>query len=271
LLYLLHLAACTVLVLVAIFVALFGLAFGSFLNVCIVRLPRHTSLIRPASRCPHCKTAIRPADNIPLLSWLLLQGRCRNCQATISWRYPLVEAGTAVLFLLSFLSFGISVQGIGMDVLCFLLLGLAATDAETMTLPDAFTVPGILLGVTYCWLVGGIRAAAFSILWAAGAGLLIVSIRLIYSMIRHREGMGMGDAKLLALTTAWLGPELAGLGFFLGIIGASIYGLSAAMSRRHQQDALALRLPLGSFLCAGAVFAIFDGEQILKWYLQFFR
>jgi leader peptidase (prepilin peptidase)/N-methyltransferase len=138
---------------------LFGLAFGSFLNVCISRLPRHESIVHPRSRCPRCRAGIQAADNIPILSWILLRGRCRVCRWPIPWRYPAVEFATAALFLLSFLRFGLGVVAIGMAVLCFLLLGLAVMDAETMRLPDAFTLTGIVLGILY----SGIAPAFFRI------------------------------------------------------------------------------------------------------------
>ena len=136
-------------VLIPIFVVLLGLAFGSFLNVCISRLPRHESIVRPRSRCPRCAAPIAAGDNIPILSWILLRGRCRHCNQSIAWRYPAVEFATAALFLLSLLFFGLTVAGIGMAILSFLLLGLAVMDAETMRLSDAFSLPGIALGILY--------------------------------------------------------------------------------------------------------------------------
>src|SRR5271170_3826371 len=135
--------------LVGIFCGLLGLVFGSFLNVCISRLPRHALVAAGRSRCPECGKPIRARDNVPLLSFLALRGRCRDCGAPISWRYPAIELATAALWLLCWLEFGISVDAVGMAVFCFLALGLAAMDAETMLLPDAFTLPGIALGVIY--------------------------------------------------------------------------------------------------------------------------
>src|SRR5271170_5683833 len=135
--------------LVGIFCGLLGLVFGSFLNVCISRLPRHESVAAGRSRCPECGKPIRALDNVPLLSFLVLRGRCRDCGERISWRYPAIELATAALWVLCWLEFGLSVEGVGSAVLCFLLLGLAAMDAETMLLPNAFTLPGIVLGVIF--------------------------------------------------------------------------------------------------------------------------
>jgi leader peptidase (prepilin peptidase)/N-methyltransferase len=287
--------------LIAAFVALLGLAFGSFLNVCIARLPRHASIVRPGSRCPKCGMAIRVRDNVPLLSWLLLRGKCRACGWRIPWRYPAVEAATAALFLLCFFQFGLTVVGVGMAVLCLLLLGLAVMDAETMRLPDAFTWPGIGLGILYSGLLlgvarqfpgsfrllpgltlgvsaagphfsyarAGLVAAVLSGIWALLAGLGILAIRWVYWLVRGKEGMGLGDAKLLAMIAAWLGPALTGLTMFLGVMGASVVGLLVVgLGRKKAQAA---RLPFGTFLCAAAIYAAFAGEPILEWYLRFFR
>lgn len=257
-------------VLVAIFAALFGLAFGSFLNVCISRLPRHQSIVRPASRCPACGQSIRATDNIPLVSWMLLRGRCRFCGWRIPWRYPLVELATAMLFLLCYLIFGVTLSALGMVALCFLLLGLAVMDAETLLLPDSFTLPGIALGILYSGLHGGWRNALFAAAYGLGATVLILLIRGIYWLARRREGMGLGDAKLLALIAAWLGPRLSLLVLFLGVIAAASFGILLAV-RNRRKEMRNLAIPFGSFLCAAAIYAVFYGNETLAWYVQFFR
>jgi leader peptidase (prepilin peptidase) / N-methyltransferase len=292
--------------LVAIFCVLFGLAFGSFLNVCIARLPRHESIVRPASHCPACAKPIRAWDNLPLLSWIILRGRCRNCGWPIPWRYPLVELGTAILFLLAYLTFELTLEAAGMALLCFTLFGLAVMDAETMLLPDALTLPGIVLGVIFSGLTGGWRAAGLSAACAVAAAALILLIRGAYWLVRRREGMGLGDAKLFALIAAWLGPWQSLLVLFLGVVTATIFsllwvwlgnsrqkhtlcedsqtqgrqGLQPSQNPAAHAGALApevfnppgiQQIPLGSFLCAAAIYAIFCGEQTLKWYLQFFH
>jgi len=280
-----------VVLLTAIFSVLFGLAFGSFLNVCISRLPAHNSVISPGSHCPSCGRRIYTRDNIPLLSWALLGGRCRFCDWRIPVRYPLVELATALLFLLSFLAFGLTLKGGGMALLCFLLLGLAVTDAKALLLPDAFTLPGIALGVIYSGITGGWRAALWSSFHALLAALLVLLIRGAYWLVRRREGMGLGDVKLLAMIAAWLGPGQALLVFFLGAVGGAVFGLllitiqyyKEHLSRvpghpkknyfflRNDTDSGTHPLPFGSFLCAAALCVIFWGPQILKWYLHFFR
>ena len=276
-----HILADSVSVLISIFAVLLGLAFGSFLNVCISRLPRHESVITPRSRCPRCLAPILNRDNIPLLSWILLRGRCRNCGARIPVRYPLIEAATASLFLLCYFEFGLTLRGVGAAVLCWLLFGLAATDAETLLLPDALTLPGLALGVIFSGIriVDGTiyplwRQAAISLLWAACASALVLLIRGLYWLVRRREGIGLGDAKLLAMIVAWLGPWQAGLVFILAAVCAAAYGVGLmawAKLKSSPGKTLAARIPLGAFLCAAGILALFEGDSILAWYLSFFR
>jgi len=213
---------------------------------------------------------------VPLLSFLLLRGHCRDCHADISWRYPAIELATASLWLLCWLEFGASVQGIGTAVFCFLALGLAAMDAETMLLPNVFTLPGIALGVIYSGFIcnGGpparLRCAGWSVVWAASAAALVLAIRGLYWLVRRLEGIGVGDAKLLAMIAAWLGPANTLLVFFIAVVGGAIYGLLWLAVRKGQGGAAA-RLPLGSFLCAAAIYAAFEGGGTVNWYLSLFR
>jgi leader peptidase (prepilin peptidase) / N-methyltransferase len=215
-------------------------------------------------------------DNIPLLSFVVLRGRCRDCGARISWRYPAIELATAALWVLCWMEFGLSVEAAGMAVFCFLALGLAGTDAETMLLPDAFTLPGIALGVIYSgamcsdgWLVR-FRCAGLALGWAVCAAGLIVAIRGLYWLVRRREGMGQGDAKLFAMIAAWLGPKNAVLTFFLAVVVGAIYGVFWLGLRKGRVGAAA-RVPLGSFLCAAAIYAAFEGQATVEWYLGLFR
>ncbi|HEY0794728.1 MAG TPA: prepilin peptidase, partial [Acidisarcina sp.] len=265
-------------------------AFGSFLNVCISRLPAGESVVRPPSRCPQCRHEISAIDNIPLLSWLLLRGRCRACNSRISLRYPAVEVVTAALFLLCFFTFGFSLIGAGAAVLCFLLVGLAMMDAETMLLPDAFTVPGIVLGIIYAGMTGWTRepitapfhlvdsprtsAVLMSALTGVAAAAFILLIRWIYWLVRRQEGMGLGDVKLMALIGAWFGPAETFLVFFLAVVCGAIYGLVLiALSRvRRSENRIAAptKVPFGSFLCVAGLFTLFFGAQPLGWYFSLF-
>jgi leader peptidase (prepilin peptidase)/N-methyltransferase len=268
--------------LVFIYTVLAGLVFGSFLNVCVSRLPRHESIVAPRSRCPHCDAPIRSWDNIPVLSWILLRGRCRDCHQRISIRYLLIEMGTAALFLLCLLTFGLTVRALATATFCWLLLGLAATDAETMLLPDSLTLPGLALGIISSGFQGFFgdmpafewRSLARSLLSAICAATLVLLIRALYWLVRRREGIGLGDAKLLAMIAAWLGAKQTALVLFLGVVSAAIYGLmliAGGGARRNQAGGFTARIPLGTFLCAGAMIAIFEGNVILNWYVGLFR
>lgn len=189
----------------------------------------------------------------------------------------------AVLFLLCWLRFGVSLAAAAMAVLCFLLLGLAVMDAETMKLPDAFTLPGIVLGVVCTAMqraqgAGGLArgsvdlayGALWALLWALLAGLLLLAVRWGYFLLRGVEGMGMGDAKLLAMIAAWLGPWLTLLTLFLGVMVAAVWGVVWVALSKGRRNSLTTRLPLGAFLCAAALYAIFAGPPVIRWYMGFF-
>ncbi len=231
----------------AFVVFLFGLTFGSFLNVCIYRLPREQSVASPGSNCPKCHAEIRWYDNIPVLSWLLLRGRCRDCGARISPRYLLVELLTGVLFLACFLQFGYSLSTFKYCVFSFLTLGLIFIDAEWRLLPDALTLPGIGLGVAFSLLVPVndllsqflpvFAPAAYKLPWrllslsesllgAAVGASFIYGVAVLYLRARGVEGMGLGDVKLMAMVGSFLGVKLT----VLTIFGASVLGTLFGMS-----------------------------------------
>ncbi len=235
----------------AIFLA--GLAFGSFLNVCIHRLPRGMSVVRPRSACPQCKAPIRAVDNIPLLSWLWLRGRCRHCRARISFRYPAIELLTGLLFLACFSEFGLSLTTLKFCTFSFLLLGLIFTDAEHKLLPDSLTLPGILLGLVFSVFVqvddfpsrflpdSLWPPLASSVSWrlpslvdsAVGAlvgASFLYGVAVAYLRFRGIEGMGMGDVKLMALIGAFLGTRLTILTLFLATLAASLVGVGTILA-----------------------------------------
>lgn len=228
---------------------LFGLAFGSFLNVCIYRLPRGLSVVAPRSSCPACKTPIAFYDNLPVLSWFLLRGRCRHCKEKISPRYWVIELLTALLFLACYWYFGPTLSTLKYCAFSFLLLGLIFTDAETKLLPDAMTLPGLALGVVFSLLVpvndlasqflpgvvnlplnGEITARLLSLLdsllGAAVGAAFIYGAGAIYLRWRGAEGMGFGDVKLMAMVGAFLGIKLTVLTIFAASIAGSIFGLT---------------------------------------------
>ncbi|MHB1935668.1 MAG: prepilin peptidase [Acidobacteriaceae bacterium] len=249
-----------------------GLAFGSFLNVCIVRLPAHQSVVTPSSHCLYCAAPLRARDNVPVISWLWLRGRCRACKARISLQYPLVELGTAALFAACVLHTGATWQTLVDAVACFLLLGLAVMDWKTMLLPDMFTLTGI--GAAFCLRVFApgnqfrLRVARQILEDAAIAAALLLLVWVLYRIVRRREGMGLGDVKLLAMIAAFMGLAVALFAYFVGVMAAALFAI-ALLARRKVRGSD--RIPFGSFLAAAGIAAIFVGKPAIAWYLSTFH
>ena len=298
--------------------ALVGLLFGSFLNVCIVRVPRGMSVVSPGSHCIACGHAVRWFDNIPVVSWLLLRARCRDCGASISWQYPAVELATCLWFafaavrlwdawhpparvLGSYVPFW-TFETVGLAILGFLLIGLIVMDWRTQRLPDAFTLGGLFIGMFLVCLeaiflepgedqitftskhlrlsspgsfaargnvfLTGPEALIFGRIAAVlGAAAILLAVRWTYRAIRKRDGLGLGDVKLLAMTAAFLGFWPAVLSLFTGVILATGYALSLVVRR---QASATTRIPLGSFLGVGALFAAAAGVPVIAWYRGLF-
>jgi len=230
-----------------------GLACGSFLNVCVYRLPLGLSVVTPRSSCPHCKRPIAIYDNIPILSWLILRGRCRNCEAKISSRYLFVELLTAVLFVACYSHFGLTMATVKYCVFGFLLLGLIFTDAETKLLPDKLTLPGLALGLIFSLLVpvhdmasqflpalvnlpfsadiaNRLYSLLDSLLGAALGASFIYGAGAVYLRWRGAEGMGFGDVKLMAMVGAFLGIKLTVFTIFSASLAGSLFGLTTVLA-----------------------------------------
>jgi leader peptidase (prepilin peptidase)/N-methyltransferase len=226
-----------------------GLAFGSFLNVCIYRLPRELSIVYPGSACPSCKRPIAFYDNIPVLSWLILRGRCRQCHARISPRYLTVEILTGLMFLACYAQFGYTLALVKYCTLGFLLLGLIFTDAETQLLPDKMTLPGIALGLLFSGFVpvndlishflptftsldhtSRWLSVADSLAGAMVGASFLYGVGAIYLRTRGVEGMGFGDVKLMAMIGAFLGAKLTMLTIFTGSTVGSVVGLGTVLA-----------------------------------------
>jgi leader peptidase (prepilin peptidase) / N-methyltransferase len=249
-----------------------GLVLGSFLNVCIARLPAHQSIVTPPSHCPHCGMPIRPRDNVPVLSWLWLRGRCRACKARISLQYPLVELGTAALFLACVFHTGATWQTLIDAATCFLLLGLAVMDWQTMLLPDAFTLTGIGAAFLLKVFAPGnryrLRVAMETLEAAAIAAALLLLVWALYRVVRRREGLGLGDVKLLAMMAAFMGLPMALFSYFVGVLAAALFAVVLlARGKARGSD----RIPFGSFLAGAGIAAIFIGRPLIAWYLPMFR
>lgn len=244
--------------------ALSGLVFGSFLNVVVHRLPLRLSVVWPGSFCPHCKQPIRWYDNVPVLSWLLLRGRCRWCGEPISFRYPLVELVTAALFVASVARFGARPAAIVACVFVALLVALALIDLEHFLLPDLLTYPGMVLG-----LLGSFFATWTSplsaLMGAVGGALFLLLLIAVWYVVRRQLGMGLGDPKMLAMIGAFLGlPKTVATLFLASVIGSLVSVLLLATGRA----ARGTRLPFGVFLAIGGGLALFFGDALIGWYLR---
>lgn len=251
----------------AILSVFLGLIIGSFLNVCIHRLPKGESLVRPASRCPVCSVPIRWYDNIPVLSFLLLGGRCRGCGGRISWLYPAVEALTGMLFLLTMLRFGLGVRTIFLLAFLCGLVVVTFIDLDHQIIPHAVTLPGIPLGLIASLITRdpSPRDAAAGALVGAGLVYLVA----VYAEVAfQRESMGGGDINLLAMIGAFLGWRQVLLSFFLAVgAGACLSLLLIATGVLSRKD----RIPFGPFLALGAVVALFGGDGLIDWYWRLLR
>jgi leader peptidase (prepilin peptidase) / N-methyltransferase len=238
-----------------------GLLIGSFLNVVVARVPEHRSLWKPGSTCGACGTPIAWHDNIPLLSFAVLRGRCRACRAPISWRYPIIEGTTAVLFGAAALTFRSTADTVAAAALLALLVALTAIDLERQLLPDVMTLPGILLGVLANLATGRVSWPESLLGIVVGGGLFLIII------LASGGGMGAGDMKLAAMLGAFLGWQVVLLSILLAVIvgGLLAVGLMASGLRGRKDP-----IPFGPFLAAAGAVGLFWGERILGWYLSAF-
>lgn len=299
----------TIRILATVFAALLGLAFGSFLNVCLSRWPEGESIVKPRSHCRSCGRALAWWENVPLASWLALRGRCRTCNAWIGWRYPLVELAMGWLWGFSIWKFltpafdsnlpAISPflhwnlyneigQTIALLIFFWTLIAIAALDAEYLWVPDWLTLPGIVLGIasttTYEIIAQeysdappqsaasvALRFVLTRLAGVAISALLILIIYWVYKLIRKREGIGLGDAKLMAMLAAWLGLEGALLSFFIGVaLGsvAAIVAIAQHSKNKNNEGWAVMKLPLGTFLCVGGIISTLWGQPIIHAYLH---
>jgi leader peptidase (prepilin peptidase)/N-methyltransferase len=269
--------------LIAIIVFLFGLIIGSFLNVCILRIPGGKSIVLPASACPKCGAPIRPYDNIPVLSWLMLRGKCRACKTPISPMYPIVELLTGLLFLACLAAFGLTPEALKWAAFAAIMVVLVFTDLRERVLPDVVNFTGFGIGLAFSLFTKPIDGTALwianhmfdfpppapvlsfvdAILGAAlGSGLLwIVSEG--YFRLRGREGMGLGDVKMMLMAGAFLGVKRVLLTIFVGAVLGSVLGLLFILVRRKGSD---YELPFGTFLGAAALLVVFYGTPAVNWY-----
>jgi leader peptidase (prepilin peptidase) / N-methyltransferase len=265
---------------VALLAGLFGLLIGSFLNVCIYRLPRDLSVVKPRSYCPECNNTIAWYDNIPLLSYAILGGRCRRCGHRIPLRYPVVELLTGALFFCAFWFLGTTVAAAKFAVYAAIMIALIFSDLEERILPDEFTLGGTALGFIFAAFVpvsGGILLQIFysakqqwlvslcdSLLAATICSGALWGVRALYEKVRNREGLGLGDVKMGALIGAFLGIQGALLTLLVGSLLGVVVGLGYTWFTG--KDASTYELPFGTFLGVAALGVGFFGEVIFNWY-----
>ena len=249
----------------AILVTVFGTIVGSFLNVCIHRLPLRKSLMWPGSHCPKCQSPVKPYDNIPVVGYLRLRGRCRTCKAPISIQYPIVELITGGVFLGGYLLFDSPVLLVARLLFACAMIVLFVIDLEHRILPDVITLPGIVIGFVFSlFLPPGWRDSLIGMVLGGGSLWLLGEL---YFRMRHEEGMGFGDVKMLAMIGAFVGWKLMLLTLVLSSFAGSIVGLAiVALNRGDMKYAL----PFGTFLAMGAVDAATVGERIVQWYASFY-
>lgn len=262
-----------------VFVGIFGALLGSFLNVCVYRLPRNESVVQPRSRCPGCGTPIAWYDNVPLLSWLALRARCRRCHAPISVQYPLVEAAVALIWAGSVAWQGLNPDAIGDAFFVTLLLGIALADGQYYVIPDIFSLGGMVVGLAVALIPGGLlwwlgfagAALGYGLLWAvrwAGDHALRrgwIGGEELDTVLEEGEqptSMGEGDLRMMAMVGAWLGPVGVVLTIFLGALAGSLVFLPLRLMGRK------IAVPFGVFLAVGAVAALVVGADLIGWYVE---
>ena len=236
-----------------------GLVIGSFLEVVTYRVPRKISIIKPGSYCPNCNGKIAFYDNIPLISYLILRGRCRNCKVSISYKTFIIEILTGLLFVLNYFFFGLSIQTIIGIIFCSVLIAVSFIDIDLRIIPNVIVIPFTIVGLALNIYLNPIKwwmPLAFS----AGAFTFMLIINLIYP-----KGMGMGDVKLSLMVGAFLVKSVIA-GLFLGFLVGAIFGVAVIIKKRKMRQTI----PFGPFISIGSITALFWGDNILKWYTSFF-
>ncbi|HNR14379.1 MAG TPA: prepilin peptidase [Thermodesulfobacteriota bacterium] len=243
---------------------IFGTIIGSFLNVCIYRLPQETSIVFPGSHCPRCGQPIRFYDNIPLLSYLILAGKCRYCRASISFQYFLVEMASGIFSLLVFLHFSLSEYFVYFGFIASLLV-VTGIDLKHKIIPDVISLPGIVIGFACSFVLPRITYVDSLLGIALGGGTLL-TVSVVYYAVTKTEGMGGGDIKLLAMIGAFLGPKAVVAVIFISSCVGSLIGIGIILLKGKDRK---YAIPFGPFLALGAVIFVFWGDALLNWYQRF--
>jgi leader peptidase (prepilin peptidase) / N-methyltransferase len=248
-----------------VFASLFGLALGSFLNVCIYRIPLRQSIVYPPSSCPHCGERIRPYDNLPLISYLLLLGRCRHCRHPISLQYPLVEATTGILSLALFLKLGASLEYLFFLLFGAALIAIAFIDLHHKIIPDILSLSGIVVGFAFSLVPSSPLSWMDSVIGIIAGGGFLLLVGVAFEKITGREGMGMGDVKMLAMIGAWTGwKSLLFVILLSSLAGSLLGGILLVLSRKGARA----KIPFGPFLSLGTLLYLFFGNELVQWYFR---
>jgi leader peptidase (prepilin peptidase)/N-methyltransferase len=245
----------------AVAAAVVGLCVGSFLNVCILRLPKEQSLVSPPSTCPQCGQRIAWYDNIPLVSWIVLRGKCRRCGNAISAQYPLIEALVGALWLAAYLRYGISVHALAGALFCTILLGIGITDARHYLIPDEFTWGGLGIGLGLS-LVGGWQGFLQAVIGAAVGFGLLYAVGAAGRWLFKEEAMGGGDIKMMAMVGSFVGWKGVLLTIFAGALLGTLIFVPLSLRKKRL-------VPFGVFLAVGAAVAFVWGDAIIEWYRHF--
>ncbi len=255
--------------LLLIYAGVIGAAIGSFLNVCIYRWPAEQSVIRPRSRCPGCERAIAWYDNIPILSWVLLRGRCRHCATSISAQYPIIEAATALIWIGSVAAHGPTLEALRAALFLTLLLGIAMTDAREMVIPDQFSLGGTAIGLILAAFPEGFPFMR-ALLGALTGYVLLWGVKLGAEKALGKPALGVGDIHMMAMIGAFTGIAGALLTVFLGSVFGLLIGVPYTWLR-GRLTAMNTYLPLGVFLAMGAAVTYVFGDAIIGWYVEWIR
>jgi len=248
-----------------ILLVIFGLIIGSFLNVVIYRLPKDQSLLGPRSQCPSCSTLIRFYDNVPVISFILLRRKCRQCGARISWRYPLVELLTALLIVLMAVRYGFNIELIKYSILCLVLIPISFIDWDEKIIPNWLSFTGFIAGVAIT-LIFQIEMWLFMLLGMASGGMLMISLMILGKLVFRKEAMGMGDVKLLIMIGTYVG--VAGV-FATVYLAAAIALVTLAIPMILKKIKLGDQIPFGPFLAMGSLLYLLIGTDLLHWYQNF--
>jgi leader peptidase (prepilin peptidase)/N-methyltransferase len=249
------------------YAAFIGAVIGSFLNVCVYRWPNELSVVRPRSRCPSCEAPIAWYDNIPILSWIILRGRCRQCGARISIQYPLIELASALIWVAAVVLDGWSIEALRMAVFLTLLLGIALTDAKYMLIPDQFSLGGVVIGLALAAIPGGMsfKAAVFG---AAFGYAFLWLVKILAEKAFRKPALGVGDIHMIAMVGAFVGVPGTLLTILLGSLFGLLIGVPYTMITGKLKP-LGTYLPLGVFLALGGAISYMWGDRLFYWYLNF--